>query len=312
MNGILVVDKPSGPTSHDVVNRLRRLLGTRRVGHAGTLDPMASGVLVMLVGEATKLGPFATAHDKEYVARVAFGRATSTLDALGETTHEAEVPGWLREELALAARGPLPATARVAEALTAELARTSQAPPVFSAIKVGGRKAYDLARAGEAPELAERPVEVHTLEVVGARHDDDQAAAELRVRTAKGYYVRSLARDLGERLGVPAHLAALRRTASGPFTLADATRLDDAERLSAAVLPLAESARRCLASAELTAIGAERARMGKALDASCFAGPCPTDGPIAWMDTEGHLCAVGQREEEGDYRVVRGFINKGV
>lgn len=306
MNGILVVDKPSGPTSHDVVNRLRRLLGTRRVGHAGTLDPMASGVLVMLVGEATKLGPFATSHDKEYVACVAFGRATSTLDALGETTHEAEVPGWLREELALAARGPLPATARLAEALAAELARTSQAPPAFSAIKVGGRKAYDLARAGEALELAERAVEVHTLEVVGARHDDDQTAVELRVRTAKGYYVRSLARDLGERLGVPAHLAALRRTASGPFTLADATRLD-AERLSAAVLPLAESARRCLASAELTAIGAERARMGKPLDASSFAGPSPGDGPAAWLDPEGHLCAVGQRSDEGEYRVVRGF-----
>jgi tRNA pseudouridine55 synthase len=309
MNGVVVVDKPSGPTSHDVVMRLRRILGTRRVGHAGTLDPMASGVLIALVGEGTKLGPYATAQDKEYRARVAFGRATSTLDALGETTAETAVPGWLHDELGLAAGGCLPGASRLTEALTAELARTSQAPPAFSAIKVDGRKAYDLARAGRPIELAERSVEVHALDLIAAGGEEGGAFVELRVRAAKGYYVRSLAHDLGEHLGVAAHLASLQRTASGPFTLADAVSLGDPARLRSAVLPLDEGARRCLAAATLTPLGAQRARMGQALDEACFVDPSTGDAPTAWFDSAGRLCAIGQRGGDGFHRVRRGFTD---
>ena len=138
--GVLVVDKPGGMTSHDVVARVRRLLGTRRVGHAGTLDPMATGVLVVLVGEATKLGPYLTADDKGYVADVAFGRATDTLDAEGTTTTSADVPPWLCDEIA-SRESP-----RLAAALAEELGRGSQVPPVFSAIHVDGRRSHDRAR----------------------------------------------------------------------------------------------------------------------------------------------------------------------
>ncbi|HTN87108.1 MAG TPA: tRNA pseudouridine(55) synthase TruB, partial [Sorangium sp.] len=156
--GVLVIDKPRGPTSHDVVARLRRALGVKRIGHAGTLDPMASGVLVVLVGEATKLAPYLTAQDKRYTARVALGVGTDTLDADGDVTAAAPLPAWLDAELAAlaAASGPpgdaaLAALApRIAAALDAERARRAQTPPAYSAIKVAGQRSYALARAGQA------------------------------------------------------------------------------------------------------------------------------------------------------------------
>ena len=221
----------------DVVARLRRLLGTRRVGHAGTLDPMATGVLVALVGEATKLGAHLTLHDKRYTARVAFGRATDTLDAEGQTTATAEVPAWLRDELA---RGDV--AGRLGEALALERARVEQVPPAFSAIQVDGRRSYDRARAGEDVSAAAARRSPSSICRVPwdppRRRLRRRAWVDLDLHVGKGYYVRSLARDLGERLGVPAHLAALRRTASGPFTVAQSVRLDaggDARR--AALIP---------------------------------------------------------------------------
>ena len=319
--GVLVVDKPGGMTSHDVVARVRRLLGTRRVGHAGTLDPMATGVLVVLVGESTKLGPYLTADDKGYLAEVAFGRATDTLDAEGATTTTAAVPVWLGEEIAQS-RAPTDSP-RVTAALAAELGRTEQVPPAFSAIHVDGRRSYDRARAGEVVELPPRPVLVRRLavaEMEGNPADRAEPRIQLEVDVAKGYYVRSLARDLGERLGVPAHLTALRRTRSGAFQLAEAVRLDAGPAaIRAALIPTAAAIARALPLGHLTAAGAVRARQGKRLDAADFTTLPPVAAASAWLDPDGRLVAIGARAEaapatdpameEGTFSIHRGFVS---
>lgn len=288
-SGVWVVDKPRGPTSHDVVAAARRVLGTRAVGHAGTLDPMASGVLVLLAGEATKLAPYLSGQDKEYVATVAFGRATDTLDAEGRTTAVADVSA--------AATSP----AALAGALAAESARAQQVPPAVSAISVGGRRAHRLARSGQAPELPARPVSVRALELL----DHDGASATIRLVVSKGYYVRAFARDLGEHLGVPAHLAALRRLASGSFRveLADPWPPPGAARL----LAVEDAVRRVLPVVTLTDEGAERARQGKRLEPAHFDGTVPQPGASGWLCREGRLTAIGAPHPDGGYRVLRGF-----
>ncbi len=305
--GVLILDKPRGMTSHDVVARLRRLLGTRRVGHAGTLDPMATGVLVMLVGEATKLGPYLTAHRKRYQARVVFGRATDTRDAEGTTTASAEVPAWLRAEIDAGGTG-----GALAAALLAEHARTEQVPPAYSAIQIDGKRAYDLARAGEEVTLPPRPVTVHALAVISGSPADPAPFVDLDLDVSKGYYVRSLAHDVGERLGVPAHLGALRRTESGPFTLARAVTMEDdagpdpgarartsadpgREALRAALQPLAAAAAEALPVGHLGAEGTVRARQGKRLTEADFTEPPPFGDASAWLDPEGSLVAIGAR-----------------
>lgn len=310
-SGVLIVDKPTGLTSHDVVGRMRRLLKTRRVGHAGTLDPLASGVLVVLVGEATKLGAYLTAHQKRYLARVAFGVATDTLDREGKPTASAEVPAWLSEELSVIATsatsatspGAAPALAcpRLEAALDAERARSTQVPPAYSAIKVGGQRSYARARAGEAVELAAREVAVSSMRVVGA----GAGFVELDLEVSKGYYVRSLARDLGEYLGVPSHLAALRRTASGPFTLEDVADLTK----EPALIPVPTVAQRALPWGRLTEAGTLRARRGQALQSSDFVDLPPFDRPSAWLDEAGNLIAIGTRRPDG-FVLHRGFTDE--
>jgi tRNA pseudouridine55 synthase len=319
--GVLVLDKPTGMTSHDVVARVRRLLGTRRVGHAGTLDPMATGVLVVLVGEATKLGPYLTADDKRYVAKVCFGRATDTLDAEGKVTATAAVPGWLVDELRAAGEGSLSGARRLAEALAAEMARTRQVPPAYSAIHVDGKRSHDLARAGEAVDLAPREVAVRAIEVVeaGAPEPPEDPWITLQVHVAKGYYVRSLGRDLGERLGVPAHLAALARTASGAFAIEDAAALDaGADALRAALIPTAAAASRALPVGRLTAEGVVRVRQGKVVSPEDFAEVPPVADASAWLGPEGRLCAIGAHlapasakgsgMAHGPFVIHRGFV----
>ncbi len=334
-DGVLVLDKPKGPTSHDVVGRLRRALGMRRIGHAGTLDPMASGVLVMLLGEATKLGPYLTTQDKRYDARVVLGRGTDTLDAEGMTAAEAPLPAWLEEEITqiTGETGPTP-TPRIAAALDRERARTEQAPPAFSAIKVAGAKSYDRARRGEVVELPPRPVSVRSIELRGAGilEPGKLAFLDVSLDVSKGYYVRSLARDLGEALSVPAHLGALRRTQSGPFGLEVARSLDATpEALRAALVPLASAVRLGLPTAVLTADGAVRASQGKRLGAADFSEAPPREdakiqetsadapgepseaeepGASAWLSPEGRLVAVGRWQQDG-YVVQRGFIDVG-
>jgi tRNA pseudouridine55 synthase len=213
--GVVAVDKPYGMTSHDVVNRLRRLTGEGRIGHAGTLDPAATGLLLVCVGRACRLSNALMAGDKVYEARVVFGTATDTDDAEGTPV----------------ATAPLPA--RLAEAdfvrgiLAGFLGEREQMPPRFAAIKKDGRKAYELARAGKPVALEPRRVTIYALRLVDAAADH----WDIEARVSKGTYVRALARDLGEAVGSRAHLGALRRTAVGPVTLARAHTLEELERV---------------------------------------------------------------------------------
>jgi tRNA pseudouridine55 synthase len=224
--GGLVVDKPSGLTSHDVVAAARRALGQPRVGHAGTLDPMATGVLVLLLGRATRLAQFLAGAHKTYLATIAFGQATSTYDAEGDPV------GPERDE-------PVE-RARLDAALEGFRGSFLQTPPAVSAKKVGGHRAYDLARAQETVVLAPVMVEVSALELV----EFDGRRLVMRVTASAGFYVRSLAHDLGERLGSGAHLAALRRERSGRLTLEDGvafgTMMTDAEAAARGVVPMAD------------------------------------------------------------------------
>ena len=221
MLGVLLVDKPIGMTSHDVVNRLRRLLGTRRVGHAGTLDPLATGVLVIAIGPATRFLQYLPLEPKEYVAEVAFGRSTTTFDAEGETTASIEVP----EDL----------DARIAGALPSFLGLIEQVPPMYSAVKVKGQPLYKAARRGEEVERASRRVHIATFESLASSGD----IRTMRIVCSGGTYVRTLAHDLGTAIGVPAHLSGLRRTAVGRFREGDAVPLDTVS--SADLKPLGES-----------------------------------------------------------------------
>jgi len=214
-SGLVIVDKPAGLTSHDVVARIRRLARTRRVGHAGTLDPMATGVLVIGVEKATRLLGYLTLTEKTYEATIRLGASTSTDDAEGEPT------------------GGSPATDLPPGALDAEIAELTgdiwQTPPGVSAIKVNGQRAYKLTRAGAAPELAARPVTVYEFTVTEVRPAGDFLDLDAVIRCSSGTYIRALARDLGAALGTGGHLTALRRTAVGPYGLAHARTLQDLE-----------------------------------------------------------------------------------
>ncbi len=222
MNGVLLVDKPAGPTSHDVVHRVRRALGTRDAGHTGTLDPAATGLLAICLGDALKLQRWLAEGDKAYLATVAFGAATTTEDAEGTVVERGDASGLTEAAL----RAALPA-------LTGEI---DQVPPMYSAVRIDGRRLHEAARAGELVERAPRRVTVHALVLgeVGPVGADGLRLVQLAVRCGKGTFVRTLASDLGRSLGVPAHLAALRRTAAGPFRLEDALPLEALERLAQA------------------------------------------------------------------------------
>lgn len=215
LRGILVIDKPTGPTSHDVVAALRRATGEQRIGHAGTLDPLASGVLVTLIGSFARLDRYLATGDKEYEATIAFGVETDTDDAEGAPTRTVPAPARVLDPV------------WAAERLTAMRGASSQVPPAYSAIKVQGRVAHRLARAGETVELPARPIVVHAAELLGI--DADAPAWRVRFRVSKGTYIRSLARDLGRALGSAAHLTALRRTVAGTLSLHDAVTLPRAE-----------------------------------------------------------------------------------
>lgn len=206
ISGVLVVDKPIGLTSHDVVQVIRKGTNIRRAGHTGTLDPRASGVLVVLVGPAVRLSEYVSASDKRYQAIIRLGASTDTYDADGRITSTAPVN--VTEE-------------QFTEALKTFVGEIEQVPPPYSAIKVKGRHAYDMARDGEEVDLAPRKIQVYNLELL----EWDAPEAVVDVYCSSGTYVRSLAHDLGEKLGCGAHLVGLRRTKSGRFTLRDATPL---------------------------------------------------------------------------------------
>jgi tRNA pseudouridine55 synthase len=292
--GVWLVDKPPVLTSHDAVARARRLLRTRQIGHAGTLDPMATGLLVLLVGEATKLSPFLSMERKRYRADVCLGVATDSLDADGVILVDAPLPEALLAELA---RGE--GSGLLARALEAERARQEQVPPVVSAIHVDGERAHARARRGEEVSLPPRPVRVFSLELLAVELSP-RVVIRVELEVEKGYYVRSFGRDLGAALGVPAHLSALRRLSSGGFDLAEATPLEPPARL----LSLEEAARRALPGAALSERGARRARQGQALEADDFLDTPPGE-LAAWFEGE-RLLAVGE-PREGRFRVLRGF-----
>lgn len=216
---VVGVDKPCGMTSHDVVDRCRRVFGERRVGHTGTLDPMASGAMAVCVGPATKLSAFLTAHDKSYLARITFGTATDTDDAQGEVIHRAPVPARLADEDA--ARG----------ILAGICGRMDQMPPVYSARKVGGVKSYEAARAGKVIDLSPRPVQVYRAQLAAIGRDGDGALFwDVRLDVSAGTYVRSIARDLGIANGTYAHLGALRRMRSGQLAVDACVALESLEQ----------------------------------------------------------------------------------
>ncbi len=212
--GVLLVDKPAGLTSHDVVSAIRVATGERRIGHSGTLDPMATGLLVVIIGRATRLERYLVGHDKSYEARIAFGKATDTLDAEGVVTETAPVPPEVLDET----------FAR--EVLARFVGRQDQTPPAYSAIKRGGMSAHRVARAGGIPVLEPRPVEVYEASLREIR--TKRPAWDVSFSVSKGTYIRSLARDIGEAAGTLAHLSALRRTSAGLARLTDAMNLEDA------------------------------------------------------------------------------------
>lgn len=286
-DGLVVIDKPQGLTSHDVVARVRRLAATRKVGHAGTLDPMATGVLVIGIGRATRLLTHIVGADKTYVATIRLGIGTDSDDADGSVTQTADVR--VTQE-------------RTASAIAELTGRIEQIPSSVSAIKVDGKRAYALVRDGQTVELKPRPVTVSRFEVLAEREElvDGTAVVDLDVvvSCSTGTYIRALARDLGAKLGVPGHLTALRRTRVGGYDLSLAHTLDQLAEQTAAdgrleVLPLAESAQAIFPTRILTAREATALGYGKKISASpeqeqreaATGESAPADGAI--------LCGIG-------------------
>jgi len=304
---VLVVDKPKGPTSHDVVAKLRRALRTRSVGHCGTLDPMATGVLVIAIEDGTKLVPWLTADDKTYEATIRLGVATDSYDADGVETARGELGAELASELAALASAPVgaPLPPSIARALEHERARTMQMPPAISALRVGGERAHEIVRRGEVPDLAPREIAVQQLDILGGGLEPEP---HLRVvaHVAKGYFVRALARDLAASLGTFGHLTALRRTRSGAFRIEDAVSLEAGpEAFRAALLPIASAAARALPVSVCTEEGVVAAGHGQRLMPGQLRDP--HDAPSAWLDEAGALVAIGVVDSDGGGRVLRGF-----
>ena len=318
LDGLLIIDKPSGPTSHDVVARMRRVLGETRIGHTGTLDPLATGVLLLVIGKATRLAKFLSASDKSYDAVIRLGFATDTADVQGR-------PLGPVSERSMPSRGEIDA------ALDAFRGTFMQQPPAFSAKKIGGQRSYKLARAAArlkpsryesdasdlpappahpgppAPPALPAPVSVtaHAIRVVSV--DGDRVT--LSVDCSAGFYIRSLAHDLGERLGIGAHLTALRRTQTGAFTLDQAVTLDTVERApqraAAALLPLA-SILPGLPSVILTTEGISRVAHGQDIhphdQLSTLSAQPTAAGPQPFfrlLDRDGNLVAVAEPTDAG-------------
>lgn len=275
VDGLVVVDKPSGVTSHDVVAAVRRLGRVRRVGHAGTLDPMATGVLVLGVGRGTRLLTYLSGSDKGYTATIRLGQSTVTDDAEGEITAAVPADGVSDDE--------------IRAGLAALTGRIAQVPSAVSAIKVDGRRAYRRVRAGEAVDLPARTVTVHRLDVRAVRRDRPGLVdVDVELACSAGTYVRAIARDLGAALGVGGHLTALRRTFVDGFTLAEAVTLPELERRAPHVvtLPLAEAARRRFPQREADA------REVRVLSHGGRLAPAGIAGPYAVFAPDGEVVAI--------------------
>jgi tRNA pseudouridine55 synthase len=278
-SGLVLVDKPAGITSHDVVGRVRRVAGTRKVGHAGTLDPMATGVLVLGVNRATRLLGHLTLEDKTYDATVRLGQTTVTDDAEGEVVATAPA-----SEVAEAA---------VRDALAAFSGEIAQVPSAVSAVKVGGQRSYKRVRAGEQVELAPRLVTIHRLEVRGFRRDGDLLDVDVTVTCSSGTYVRAIARDLGAALGVGGHLTALRRTAVGDLRADETHPLDVLERAGDPhLLGMPELARRFFPHTAVDAATARAVAFGQKLELTLPAA----DRPVALTGPDGDFLALYRQD----------------
>jgi tRNA pseudouridine55 synthase len=249
--GLVVVDKPAGITSHDVVGRCRRIFGTRKVGHAGTLDPMATGVLVVGIERATKILGLLTATDKSYSATIRLGQTTSTEDAEGEVLQSVSADSVT--------------DAQIGETVAGLRGEIAQVPSAVSAIKVGGKRAYQLAREGQAVELAPRNVRIDRFDVLAIRRHDGLVDVEVEVDCTSGTYIRALARDVGDALGVGGHLTTLRRTRVGRFGLDQARTLDDLAERPLLSYSLDEACLQSFPRRDLTAEETEDTRHGRAL-----------------------------------------------
>jgi tRNA pseudouridine55 synthase len=289
MNGLLVIDKPAGITSHDVVSRVRRILKTRRVGHTGTLDPFATGVMVILVGSATRLAQFVDKDEKEYEALVRFGFETDTGDVTGVRSAEC---GVRNEEVA-----ELLTSTDWKEVLNEFRGDILQTPPMYSAKKVEGKKLYELARKGVEIERKAISVNVRELELLGLQLDDNMQTARVRVACSAGTYIRTLAEDIGRRLRTGAHLLELRRTRSGRFRMEESLTLEQLQALenpAEALLPASEAVAH-LPQMVLTSDRIAKTRSGMS---TRFSAVGITDGQsVSMVDESGELIAVGHYRE---------------
>ncbi len=303
MNGVLVIDKPAGPTSHDVVAVVRRAIGVSRVGHTGTLDPLATGVLPLVIGSATRLASYLSGADKEYVARIRFGVATATYDAEGLAGSPDEPP-----TVALAAAVARLEAGGIREALRGFEGRFFQTPPAFSAKKVGGTPAYKLAR--QQKPVAVKAVDVTVREIELRGYVD--GLADVRVVCSSGFYVRSLAHDLGQRLGCGAHLEGLRRTRAGELTLDDAVTLeamamDGVTVVERRLIPMGRLLTH-LPAVVVSDLGAKRTGHGNALRPEDVQGAFPLapgtssegQGPqVRLLDRAGALLGLAESRRDG-------------
>jgi len=280
-SGLVVVDKPGSMTSHDVVSRVRRLAGTRKVGHAGTLDPMATGVLVLGLNRATRLLGHLTLTDKRYDATVRLGGTTTTDDADGDLVSSSPTDHLSEDD--------------VRSALSSLVGEIDQVPSSVSAVKVDGRRAYARVRAGEEVELSARRVTIHAIDVVSL----DLPEVKVAVHCSSGTYVRAIARDLGAALSVGGHLTALRRTAVGPFTLADARTIDELTE-SFTITPIADAARASFPALDLDDAQAADVRVGRRLDLAL-------DTTTALFAPDGEFLALYREGEDGRARAVAVF-----
>lgn len=291
-HGVLVVDKPKGPTSFDVVAVVRRALGESRVGHTGTLDPMATGVLPLCIGEATRVVQFLTAADKAYEAELKLGVTTDTLDAEGKVLETSPVPAIDAAKL---------------EAVLEKFRGTyPQTPPMYSAVKVGGKRLYELARQGEEVERAAREVTVHTLSL----EDFTADTLRLKVKCSKGFFVRTLAAEIGAALGCGAHLTALRRTQSGAFSLAQAVSLSVVQAEGKAVLSRQVPVEAALS--DLPALAVTAAEAAKVLHGGAVETASRLEGPFRVLGPDGALLAIADVEQgKLKYRRVLGKARVG-
>ncbi len=289
-HGVLVVDKPGGMTSADVVARVKAVLGAARVGHTGTLDPMATGVLPIAIGEGTKLAPFLLADDKEYEGELELGFTTTTLDVEGQVTGRAD-PGAVTEEALRAA-------------MASWLGDREQIPPMVSALKQGGRRLYELAREGKEVERQPRPIHLDRFELLGFTSSSTpggRVCARFVVACSKGTYIRALVRDVGDALGCGATLTALRRTRAGRFSLADALPLAD-------VAPGVRLVDPALAIGHLPALGLDAAGQLAVVRGQPL--PAPTgaaEGSLARLLTAGGALAAVAEVQRGRLRTLRVF-----